>query len=121
MDSNGKVVSMTKEINGVTFEVINSVYYKNRNEFKCGNRTLSSVYDHPSQAKQNVWYRWYLWGWNNNILHNRDGLCKVHEFGVYRGNSWNFTIRGLYTDEDGSEYGIMITSSHNRLYKLGTN
>lgn len=106
---------MTKEINGVMFQVINSKYYKNAYEFDCENRKLSSVYAKCSKAKESVWDWWYLWHLHTNV--NPD-YGMITKFGVYNGNSWNFTIRGIYINMDGTEYGIMITSSNNKLYKL---
>lgn len=107
----------TMVINGRKFQVINSKNWKSSKQFECGGRTLGSVYKTPSSAKVRVWNSWYLWACENNQnggLHTHHNW--VHQFGVCNGNSWNFTIRGLYTDENGQDYGIMITSTENRLY-----
>lgn len=110
----------TMTINGREFQVVDSKYYKQAYEFNCAGRTLDHVYARPSVAKKKVWADWRYWAISNNLNSNSHstGLNHIERFGVYNGNSWNFTIRGIYTDSDGQRYGMMITSASNKLYKL---
>lgn len=100
----------TIEINGVTFELI-----KPRNEVRpfsgwfCDESAIFCHYDRPSIYKVDIWKSWLNWA------RNTDG---VTAFEITSANGFQFTIGGLYTDDNGDEYNIYITKAHNRLYKV---
>ena len=100
----------TIKLNGVTFEVI-----KPRNEVHKYIGTLGSksdirqYYGRPSIYKVAIWESWLDWANTTN---------GVVSFEICSSNGFQFTIAGLYVDENGDEYNIYITKAHNRLYKV---
>lgn len=100
----------TIKINGEIFEVI-----KPRNKVRPFSGWFSDEsaifchYDRPSIYKVNIWKSWLDWA------KRTDGVIA---FEITSVNIFQFTIGGLYTDENGDEYNIYITKAHNRLYKV---
>ena len=100
----------TIEINGRTFEVI-----KPRNEVRkhignLGSKSdIYSEYGRPSIYKVEIWESWLDWAYTT------DGVVS---FEICSSNGFQFTIDGLYIDDNGDEYNIYITKAHNRLYKV---
>jgi len=100
----------TIDINGCTFEVI-----KPRNEVRpfvgrfCDESAIFCHYDRPSISKVKIWKSWLDWA------HETDGVVS---FEICSSNDYQFTIAGLYIDDNGDEYNIYITKAHNRLYKV---
>ena len=93
------------EINGVDFEldtkeVINNpvVFYK----------SVYDVYGRCSDVKKSIWEDWANW-FNS---------CNSFMYGVTSHNCNFFTISGCVNAEDGNEYFLVITASHNRAYKV---
>ena len=66
-------------------------------------------YDRPSQYKVFIWLDWLKWA------RNTEGI-KVFE--ISGANGFKFTIKGLYEDEQGNLYNLLITREHNRAIKV---
>lgn len=103
----------TININGVDFEVL-----KPRNSVKPfkGNfgapDEIYQCYDRPSRYKVGIWEDWYNWALAT------DG---VRRFEITSYNCMQFTIRGLYEDENGDLYNLVITKMHNKAIKVYSN
>lgn len=103
----------TLTINGKDFELKKATMHNEGgyglNHFSCGGRDLYSVYTNPSSNKRAIWRQWYLWACGTNL--HTDG--HINNFGVNTGNSYTFSIMGIYRDANGKKYGLKITASHN--------
>ena len=97
----------TLNINGVVFEVV-----KPRKEVKpfsgwfCDENDIFNCYDRPSVYKIGIWNSWLKWA------RNTDGVVA---FEITSYNCMQFTIGGLYVDDNGNEFNIYITKAHNKL------
>ena len=98
----------TMEINGVTFEVT-IPHYENRLRFtsvwQYDGVGLESYYKRPSHIKELIWAEWKHWAAN---------VPNICSFGISGANGFQFIITGSYTDENGQDWILYITSTRNR-------
>lgn len=105
---------MTKEINGMYFEIIKPRNYFNQNVLY-GIGTEDEIfkrYGKPSTTKQNIWKKWVQWA------NNTRGVVGLHISGA---NCNTFSIKGWYIEEgsfleEDKTYFIWITKCHNKMY-----
>ena len=74
-----------------------------------GDYEIYRFYDRPSEYKLAIWMDWLKWA------RTTEGI-KVFE--IASANGFKFTIQGLYEDEQGNFYNLMITREHNRAIKV---
>ena len=101
---------MTKDINGMTFEIIKPrtphLYH-----ILYGIGTNDEIFKHytkPSTTKQEIWKQWVQWA------NNTKGVVGLHISGA---NCNTFSIKGWYIEYN-KIYYIYITKSHNRMYLM---
>ena len=94
--------------------------YNNRTKYV----DIYDAYQKPSEAKVSVWNEWVSWAKDVNML---DGTYEVHDLHICSANFARFTvvatIREFDVDEIGNylrvaTYIMVVTKSHNYLYKL---
>ena len=106
---------MTKTIiiNGKIFEVVNkrdrealaSTICRHKNNFSATD--IWDAYGRPSQTKVRIWDEWKDWQCNTP---------SVTYFEVAGAGSHQFSIEGIYADENGNEGLMRITKSYNRIF-----
>ena len=98
----------TKEqlnIGGYDFKVYRPKKYSMAKEdalrlmHKFGYSSIYTAYDRPSSAKVAIYNDWYDWGVENGIY-----------LRITSRNTFHFSLGGLYTAEDGTEYYLAITA-----------
>ena len=102
----------TFTINGETFEVIKPrrKVYAYRGWF-CDEYAIFYAYGRPSIYKIGIWRDWVKWA------RNTEG---VKSFEITGHNGFQFTIGGLYVDENGKEFNIYITKCHRQLIEVNS-
>lgn len=102
----------TFELNGITFELITPRYTINPyHGYFCDENCIFNWYDRPSIYKVEIWRDWLNWA------RETEG---IKAFEISSANGFQFTIGGLYIDENGNEYNIYITRDHNRIFKVNS-
>lgn len=99
---------MTREINGVDFEIIKPrTWYQTNVLYGIGdNGEIFKHYTKPSKIKQEIWEFWVQWA------NDTEGVVGLHISGA---NCNTFSIKGWYI-KDGQTYYIWITKCHNKMY-----
>ena len=100
-------MAKTLKINGELFEL--TIPRKEVYAIECGKwggyNAIFECYERPSTYKQEIWHDWYMW--------SKDTIG-VRSFYISGYNCMQFTISGLYEDENGNKYNLYITRDHNR-------
>lgn len=98
----------TITINERTFELIQPRNAINPYIGFLGSRSdIYQWYDSPSQYKVEIWEDWLEWAYTT------DGLLS---FEITSANTFQFSIGGVYVDDNNVRYGLRITRGHNRAY-----